>query len=167
MDLSGRSSSDAYRGAAVRCPACGEPMRRDATASAELEVCDACEGLWVDWFDGEVHTVAVEAEAARVERGTPLPSRPGERSTGTGVCPRCSRPLVSELYRFGDARDDELITGVELLRCAECAGAFVPRGSAHLLLDRAQEARTQTLWEALRAFFARWRPRARAARDAS
>src|SRR5688572_2502326 len=99
MDLSGRTKVDAYRGGIVRCPACGEIMRRDATASAELEICDACEGLWVDWFDGEVHTVAVEAELARVERGTPLPSRPPDLGAGAGTCPRCSRVLVAELYR--------------------------------------------------------------------
>jgi formylmethanofuran dehydrogenase subunit E len=36
---------DAYRLAIVRCPSCGEPMRREVTTTAELEVCDACEGL--------------------------------------------------------------------------------------------------------------------------
>lgn len=162
MDLPGRMKVDAYRGAAVRCPACGETMRREATPSAELEVCDACEGMWVDWFDGEVHTVAVEAELARVERGTPPPSRPPEPGTGAGVgagtCPRCSRALVAELYPFSDARDDELVPGVELLRCAECAGAFVPRGSAYLLLDRVNEEKTQTSWEALLAQWLRRRP---------
>ena len=91
------------------------------------------------------------AEAARVERGTPLPGRPSRPPTGSGACPRCTRPLVAELYRFADASEDDLITGVEVLRCAECAGAFVPRGSAHLLLERVRETRTQSPTEALRA----------------
>jgi Zn-finger nucleic acid-binding protein len=138
---------DAYRRAILRCPACGEPMRREVTTTAELEVCDACEGLWVDWFDGEVSTIAVEAEAARLNRGTPPPNRPSQPTSGSQACPRCGRALVPELYRFGDAKHDDLIAGVELLRCADCAGAFVPRGSAHLLLDRAREARTPRLWE--------------------
>lgn len=159
MDLSGRSQ--AYRGAAARCPGCGETMHREATASAELDVCPACEGIWVDWFDGEVHTVAVEAEAARVERGTPLPpplgpALHGDAARGSGACPRCARALTTELYRFLDAKDDELVTGVELLRCAECAGAFVPRGSAHLLLDRVRESRAPGVWEAFRALISRW-----------
>ena len=130
-------------------------MRREATTTAALEVCDACEGLWVAWFDGEVHTLAAEAEAARLDRGTPLPSRPPEPTSGSRTCPQCARPLVPELYRFTDAKEDDLIPGVEVLRCADCAGAFVPRGSAHLLLDRAREQRTLTLWEAVLAIVSR------------
>jgi hypothetical protein len=105
----------------------------------------------VGWFDGEVHTLAVEAEVARLDRGTPPPSRPTEPTTGSRACPQCARPLTNELYRFGDAKDDDFITGVEVLRCAECAGAFVPWGSAHLLLDRVRETRPPSLGEALRA----------------
>lgn len=148
-------SRDAYRAAVLRCPACDEAMRREATTSAEVEVCDACEGLWIGWFDGEVHTLAIEAETARLDHGTPPPSRPNEPSSGSRTCPQCSRPLALELYRFADARDDDLITGVEVLRCADCAGAFVPRGSAHLLLDRVREGRPAGLWEALRALLQR------------
>jgi Zn-finger nucleic acid-binding protein len=155
MDLSRPSSSDAYRLAVARCPACAEAMRRELVQSAELEVCDACEGLWVDWFDGDVSTIAVEAESARLDRGTPLPSRPSSATTGSRSCPRCQHALVPELYRFRDAKDDDLIGGVELLRCADCAGAFVPRGSAHLLLDRAREGRRYGVWEVLLAFFQR------------
>ncbi len=125
-------------------------MHAAVTRSAELEVCDACEGLWLDWFDGEVATVAVEHEAARIERGSSNPSRPSPPTGGSRACPRCTRALVTELYRFEDATDDELITGVELLRCPECAGAFVPRASAHLLLGRAREAKTQTPLAAIR-----------------
>ncbi len=147
MDLSGRGP--AYRGRTVRCPGCSEEMRCEAVPSAEIDVCDACGGLWVDWFDGEVETLAAEAEAARVERGAPPPARAGSAARGgSGVCPRCQQALTTELYRFSDATDDELVTGVELLRCSECAGSFVPRGSAHLLLDRVREPRAVTLWEA-------------------
>ena len=148
MDLSGRGP--AYRGVTVRCPACAEAMRCEAVPSAEIDVCDACGGLWVDWFDGQVHTLAVEAEAARVDRGAPPPSAANARQGGgSGACPRCMRALTPELHRFSDASDAELVTGVELLRCSECAGSFVPRASAHLLLDRVREPRAVTLWEAL------------------
>jgi Zn-finger nucleic acid-binding protein len=147
MDLSGRGP--AYRGVTVRCPACAEAMRCEAVPSAEIDVCDACGGLWVDWFDGEVHTLAVEAEAARVDRGAPPPASVGAPRGGSNACPRCSRALTLELYRFSDVREGELVTGVELLRCSECAGSFVPRASAHLLLDRVREPRAVTLWEAL------------------
>lgn len=141
----------AYRERALRCPACDALMRVSATTSAELDVCDACEGVWIDWFEGEVHAVAAEHEAAQLDRGTPPPARPSAPPSGSRTCPRCSRSLTVELYRFADAKDDEheLVAGVDVLRCAECAGAFVSRSSAHLLLDRMREARTQTPWEAL------------------
>lgn len=146
MDLSGRGP--AYRGVTVRCPGCAAPMRCEAVPSAEIDVCDACGGLWVDWFDGEVHTVAAEAEAARAGRAD-APPLGHARAGGSSACPRCARPLEVELSRFTDATERELITGVELLRCPECAGSFVPRSSAHLLLDRVREPRAVTLWEAL------------------
>jgi Zn-finger nucleic acid-binding protein len=148
MDLTDRGS--AYRQGVVRCPACGETMRAQPTGNAEPLLCDACGGLWVDWFDGELDAIAIEQEAARVERGTPLPSRPSQPPAGPGTCPRCTRPLGPELFRFSDATEQDLITDVEVLRCPECAGAFVPRGSAHLLRERAREAKTQTPIAALR-----------------
>jgi Zn-finger nucleic acid-binding protein len=146
----------------VRCPGCGEAMRCEAVPSAEVDICDACGGLWIDWFDGEVQTLAIEAEAARVERGTPPPGMlPNARANnmqsggGASACPRCMRQLEQELFQFSDATEGELVTGVELLRCSECAGSFVPRPSAHLLLDRVREPRAATLWEALVAFLQR------------
>ncbi len=155
MDLSGRGP--AYRSTIVRCPRCGNAMRCESVPSAEVDVCDTCGGLWVDWFDGDVHTLAAETEAARVDRGTPPPGMLDERipEGGTPSCPRCMRELTSELYRFPDAADDELVAGVELLRCGECAGSFVPRASAHLLLDRVREPRSATLWEAFVALLRR------------
>ncbi len=133
-------------------------MRVEPTSSADVDVCDACGGMWVDWFDGELHAIAVETEAARVERGTPLPPPALEPSGSNGAvkrCPRCSQLLGAELYRFADAKDDELVSGVELYRCSDCAGAFVPRGSAHLLLDRVREGPPMTLWEVVVALLRR------------
>jgi Zn-finger nucleic acid-binding protein len=134
-------------------------MRVEPTSMAEVDVCDACGGMWVDWFDGELHALAVEAEMARVERGTPLPQPPLDPNAAARAhakhCPRCSQLLGAELYRFADARDDELVAGVELFRCSDCAGAFVPRGSAHVLLDRAKEGPPMTLWELVVALLRR------------
>ena len=146
----GSTRDAAYRAGVLRCPACGGLMRAEPTRTSEPWVCDACDGLWIDWFEGEVSAIAVEKEAARVVRGTPLPRRASEPPAGTGACPHCARMLVAELYRFADASADDLITGVELLRCPECAGAFVPRGSAHLLLERSLEVKTQTPMTAIR-----------------
>ena len=119
-----------------------------ASTSAEVDVCDACGGLWIDWFDGDIPTLAAEAEAARLDRGTPIPSGPAMQAHG--ICPRCTKTLQADTFRFPDATEGELIDHVELLRCAECAGSFVPRASAHLLLDRAKSPeQAVTLWQAV------------------
>lgn len=154
MELDGRSPI--YRGAVVRCPQCGDAMRAEPLPNAEVDVCDGCGGLWVDWFDGEVRAVAVFAEAARVDRGTPPPAVVGAvLANGTSMCPRCMSRLVSEMVPFGDATNRNLVKDVELLRCRDCVGSFVPRSSAHLLLDRVSEPRSTTLWEALVALLQR------------
>jgi Zn-finger nucleic acid-binding protein len=127
-------------------------MRQEPVPSAEVDVCDACGGLWIDWFDGDIPTLAAEAAEARASRESVLPtSIPRRRAVyGTGACPRCLRALAADTFRFPDASPDELIDHVELLRCAECAGSFVPRASAHLLLDRAKEpSRSVSIWAAL------------------
>ncbi|HEY8072911.1 MAG TPA: hypothetical protein VIF62_02345, partial [Labilithrix sp.] len=129
----------------------------ELTPSAEVDVCDACGGMWVDWFDGDVHTLAVETEIARrASDPGAVPLALGEKPEPK-TCPRCSQMLSAELHRFADARDHEaeLVAGVEVYRCSECAGAFVPRGSAHLLLDRVTEGPPMTLWEVVVAWLRR------------
>jgi len=121
-------------------------MRAESVPSAEVDVCDACGGLWIDWFDGDVPTLAAETEAVRVERGTPVPAIAGQLS---GACPRCARALAPDVYRFPDTQPGDLIVHVDLLRCEECAGSFVSRSSAHLLLDRALSPRTMGLWQVI------------------
>ncbi len=141
MDLSGRGQ--AYRGTIAACPDCRTPMRIENVPSAEIDVCDACGGLWLDWFDGEPHAVAVEIEAVR--SGTPI----APVDTSEKHCPRCTKDLESELLRWLDARDEEWVTGVEVFRCGECAGVFIPRSSAHLLHDRSSEVQPLTGREAI------------------
>lgn len=146
MDLSGNAPG--YRAPSARCPQCAAMLRAEVVPSAKVEACDTCGGVWVDWFDGDVRTLAVEAEAARLARGD-RPSLVPAGTEGSGDCPRCQARLGNEVVRFADALEAELVGGVEILRCAECAGCFVPRSSAHLLLERVREPRTATFWEVL------------------
>lgn len=134
-------------------------MHQEPAPSAEVDICDACGGVWIDWFDGELHAVAAETEAARNERqsssprtGAAIPTGPTGSATApaTGSCPRCMRSLAADIYRFPDAARGELIDHVEILRCEECAGSFVPRPSARLLLDRvSSRPETASVWDGL------------------
>lgn len=141
MDITGRVSG--YRGIAVRCPGCAEPMTAHHISEAEVDVCNACGGMWVDWFDGEVKKVATEVlagETERLSRPTPPTSSLRAEAVATGACPRCTRQLAIERYVVKTERkegDETKVlvtqTGADLLRCEECAGVFVPRASATLL----------------------------------
>ena len=140
MDLSGRGP--AYRGSVAPCPECDRPMREERTPSAEIDVCDECGGVWLDWFDGEPHAVAAEVEERR--RGTPIPPM----TARVRRCPRCTRTLDADVLPWLDAREGELDAGVEVFRCGECAGIFLPRSSTHLLHARTTEVQPLTGWAA-------------------
>jgi Zn-finger nucleic acid-binding protein len=126
MDLTGRTPG--YRGAAIRCPGCAESMTQQALEECEVDLCSACGGLWIDWFDGEVRQVTAEALGA-----APVPPTSADRpsrseAVAVGACPRCTRQLVAERYKL-----DEKTTGAELLRCEDCLGVFVAKSSAEML----------------------------------
>jgi Zn-finger nucleic acid-binding protein len=113
------STSTGYREPHPRCPGCrGELFTREISA-AVIDVCRDCGGLWVDWHDGDLSEV-VRGSGPRGAPSTAPSAAPPEAPI-VPVCPRCSRPLHDERYR-----DD----GPAILRCGECAGAFVPRASA-------------------------------------
>ena len=118
-------------------------MTQKALGEAEVDVCNACGGLWVDWFDGEVRNIATEA----LSHPSHAPMPPAERNEAVaiGACPRCTRQLARERYvmkaavKSSDPTDRQGMqtmtqeTGAELLRCEECAGVFVSRTSAETL----------------------------------
>lgn len=112
-------------------------------SEAEVDVCNACGGLWVDWFDGEVKKVATEVLAGESERLS-RPSAPTSslraEAVATGACPRCTRQLAIERYVIvtekREGEEKKVVkqqTGADLMRCEECAGVFVSRASASLL----------------------------------
>ena len=121
-------------------------------AKAEVDLCEACGGLWVDWFDGEVRAIATEtlrvsspdlhADGAESESG-----RRSNDELAIGACPRCSKQLFAERYvmtadvirdsRPGTSTPPVSLvgkeTGAQLLRCEDCMGAFVSRASTEVL----------------------------------
>ncbi len=137
MDLSGRSQG--YRGVAIRCPGCGDPMTLLPLAEADVDVCPSCQGIWIDWFDGEIGDVArdVLAVTSSSPISAPVSSMRNEVQA-TGGCPRCHGvQLVVERYALKYQAPGEKPTvqetGAELLRCEHCAGSFVSAVSASML----------------------------------
>ena len=104
--------SESYRETCARCPLCDHDMDLRDVGGASIDVCAACGSLWIDWFDGNLREMV--RGAGKVSQGA------SEGASGSKSCPRCQRGLSAE--RFGKI-------GASILRCAECAGALVPRGS--------------------------------------
>jgi Zn-finger nucleic acid-binding protein len=109
--------SGGYRSARA-CPACAAVLTELSTVSAVIDRCPGCGGLWIEWFDGEISSVA-----SGVEQAPLATSRDGG---GTLACPDCRTTL--EPVRYPDER-----SGAEILRCGACAGAFVPRDALDLV----------------------------------
>jgi len=124
-----------YRASSLRCPRCGALLEAAGAGEAIVDVCPGCGGVWVDWFDGDLAAVMKQAPTLI----------PGEArgQGGNQACPRCQCALAWETY---------LETGAELLRCGECAGAFVPQSSLDALQKASEPAGEQgNFWKRLRA----------------
>src|SRR4051812_31514461 len=102
------------RGSFLTCPACGGPMGEHGSGDSDdgprFHSCDACHGVWLDWY-GE--------EASRVARSVPPVPRGGPAGRPGGACPRDGAALVERPY---------LDSGPGGERCPVCPGLFAPRG---------------------------------------
>lgn len=100
--------SNQYRSAPPPCPLCGSSMEDRAASDAVVDVCTECHAVWIDWFDGDIATVASDVHVVKT-----IPVRVSDKHP----CPRCRTELVSEkLYR----------TGPHVFRCSDCSGVLVP-----------------------------------------
>lgn len=104
-------------------------MTQHALEECEVDVCSACGGIWIDWFDGEIRRVTAEALQAAPPPPKSAADRPSRNeAVAIGACPRCTRQLAAERYKL-----DEQPTGADLLRCEDCLGVFVSKSSGELL----------------------------------
>jgi Zn-finger nucleic acid-binding protein len=83
-------------------------MEDRAASDAVVDVCTECSAVWIDWFDGDISTVAGEVDIVKT-----IPQHVSDKH----VCPRCRTELLSEkLYH----------TGPYVFRCADCSGVLIP-----------------------------------------
>lgn len=136
----------AYRESAPLCPACHEPLEAHTIegAGAMIDLCAKCGGVWLDWEDGDFTNLAREVPAAAARE---IPR------SGPGACPRCNRPLAIEMFR----------DTAEVLRCGECAGAFVPYASIGKIAESTpadarndEEPGEQTVWNRVATALRNW-----------
>lgn len=123
-----------YRTSACTCPACRSLMDERRILDAVVDVCPTCHGLWIDWFDGDLAHLTREA-------GSPLVYAPASGSGGTGACPRCTVALTPEVLAVAPETEGQSGEAARagappptVLRCGDCAGAFVPRSAAEQII---------------------------------
>jgi ferredoxin len=95
----------------LACPACQGGLHELELGESRAFACDACRGVWFDWFDGETSALSQKLDT-HVVRAAP-PVRAGESR-----CPRDAGVLVEQPY---------LDTGPRVFRCGVCLGLFAPR----------------------------------------
>jgi Zn-finger nucleic acid-binding protein len=111
-----------YRETALLCPGCREVLEPKQVGEAVIDVCPTCGGIWVDWFDGDLVAMVQGAPRAGGARGG---EAGGGGNGGETSCPRCRQELHPEQY---------LESRAAILRCGDCAGAFVARSAARMLI---------------------------------
>jgi Zn-finger nucleic acid-binding protein len=89
--------------------------------AAHVDVCPMCKGAWIEWFDGDI---------AQIAQSMPPSSRASVTlPPGLRPCPTCQRVL-----------SEEVVFGASVLRCGECAGAFVTRQAIAELRAQAESS---------------------------
>jgi len=112
-----------FRHGVARCPGCGDELEERSTGACQIDVCPACQGIWIDERDADIDAVIHSALAERetgdllVIRSTEDLRRDWDRMMAAArhVCARCQGDL---------SKDDSF-----RLACARCKGTFVPRVS--------------------------------------
>lgn len=113
--------------ASLACPACRAPMAEENFASARVDVCGACAGIWFD--RGALARVDHKKKGAgpALQRALAVPLAAPRASTGR-TCPRCAVALVGEIQ--------DAYPAVHLDRCPGCDGIFLDGGELAALRTR-------------------------------
>lgn len=137
-----------FRGRRILCPACGELMRSVALplrggGDAEVEICNRCGGVFLEFFDGEPGELS-RSLLAHDGHEAALPRAP----PAAVACPDCGVPMAELRY---------LDVGPRVSRCDACMAVFATRQQLRELADfRPPEQPPEpepSLLGRLRAFF--------------
>jgi len=99
----------------MECPSCGKPLeQRSYRGEIAVDECLWCRGVWFDPGELELYREAITSFQKEQESQHPTfePLSGKERRH----CPRCGQKTLL----------DGRITHIELARCCECRGVFVP-----------------------------------------
>lgn len=105
----------------------------------QIDVCRACGGLFVDWFDGPLAQVISTFHQQQLDTAPAV----GPAISG-GMCPRCNVRMT-----------ESTLDGATIHQCSECLAAFVPRlsfdGIVHHASANSDDAREKehSAWERL------------------
>lgn len=89
--------------------------------STTVDVCESCEGVFVEFFDGESSAIARELVENRPPRAASVTSSPA-----SVTCPECAIVMHTVSY-LGD--------GPSIERCGGCASLFMKRNELEAMAE--------------------------------
>ena len=102
------------------CPKCGSNLKVTKYKSVEVDKCESCEGMWLDYPElDELEDTVLDVDE---QKGSMI-TRPGESEL---KCPQCSGPMQQFRYRY-----DEIWLDV----CVEEHGFWLDAGEAGEVRD--------------------------------
>ncbi len=113
----------------LQCPNCHLALRAHFDNDVEIDICDACKGIWLD--AGELETLS--------NGGDFTPHAEAGNEIDRFRCPRCDTERFTSIARYEG----------ELAQCIDCAGLFVEGSSVeYLTKERGRRGRSPATREA-------------------
>ncbi len=106
------------------CPKCGSNLKMTKYKGIEVDKCESCEGMWLDYPElDELEDTVLDADE---QKGSMI-TRPGESEF---KCPKCLGPMQQFRYRY-----DEILLEV----CAEEHGFWLDKGEEKRVLETMEQ----------------------------
>lgn len=114
------------KSSAMNCPACRSSLEKSTFHSVELDTCQACHGVWLDY--GEVDLLFQEEKLPQSLTDLEIFQQPDMRvPEGHRTCPRCT-----------DFLKLVVVDNITLDVCSSCKGFFTDFGELKRLAEAAE-----------------------------
>ena len=106
------------------CPKCGSNLKLAKYKGIEVDKCESCEGMWLDYPElDELEDTVLDADE---QKGSMI-TRPGESEF---KCPKCLGPMQQFRYRYNE---------IWLEVCAEEHGFWLDKGEEKRVLETMEQ----------------------------
>lgn len=99
-----------------KCPRCSESLSTKSCEGIEIDICNKCEGTWLDVNELTLLTEQVQPKPSATTTEEDLTIEPLDKE-GEMQCPKCDKVNLNPFIYGGDS-------GIELDRCPQCEGLW-------------------------------------------